>query len=71
MIALDSSFAAMIVSSDGLDAKVADMAARSDRLATSLAEGGVAAGDRVMVMLGNQVELWDSMLAVMKARTRV
>jgi acetyl-CoA synthetase len=42
------------------------MAARSDRLATSLAAGGVAAGDRVMVMLGNQVELWESMLAAMK-----
>jgi acetyl-CoA synthetase len=57
-----------IIDEDGTDRSYsfADMAARSDRLATSLAEGGVAAGDRVMVMLGNQVELWDSMLAVMK-----
>ena len=44
----------------------AEMAERSDRLATSLAAAGVARGDRVMVMLGNQVELWESMLAVMK-----
>jgi len=42
------------------------MAARSDQLATSLAAGGVAQRDRVMVMLGNQVELSESMLAVMK-----
>nr|WP_084269212.1 AMP-binding protein [Mycobacterium avium] len=44
----------------------AEMAHRSDRLATSLAAAGVAPGDRVMVMLGNQVELWESMLAIMK-----
>jgi acetyl-CoA synthetase len=42
------------------------LSARSDRLATSLAAGGVAPGDRVMVVLHNQVELWESMLAVMK-----
>jgi len=42
------------------------MAERSDRLATSLADAGVVPGDRVMVMLGNRVELWESMLAVMK-----
>src|ERR1700733_5433653 len=42
------------------------MAARSDQLATSPAAGGVAQRDRVMVMLGNHVELWESMLAVMK-----
>ena len=44
----------------------AEMAQRSDRVATWLADCGVAAGDRVMLMLGNQVELWESMLAVMK-----
>jgi len=42
------------------------MSERSNRLATSLAAAGMAPGDRVMVMLGNQVELWESMLAVMK-----
>ena len=57
-----------IIGEDGTDRSYsfAELAARSDRLATSLAAGGVASGDRVMVMLGNQVELWESMLAVMK-----
>jgi acetyl-CoA synthetase len=57
-----------IIGEDGTDRSYsfAEMAERSDRLATSLAAGGVAPGDRVMVMLGNQVELWESMLAVMK-----
>jgi acetyl-CoA synthetase len=44
----------------------AEMAERSDRLTTSLASAGVDYGDHVMVMLGNQVGLWESMLAVMK-----
>jgi acetyl-CoA synthetase len=57
-----------IIDEDGTDRSYsfAEMAARSDRLATSLAAGGLVAGDRVMVMLGNQVELWESMLAAMK-----
>ena len=57
-----------IIGEDGTDRSYsfAEMAARSDRLATSLTADGVSRGDRVMVMLGNQVELWESMLAVMK-----
>jgi acetyl-CoA synthetase len=57
-----------IIGEDGSDRSYsfAELAARSDRLATSLAAGGVAPGHRVMVMLGSQVELWESMLAVMK-----
>jgi acetyl-CoA synthetase len=57
-----------IIGEDGTDRSYsfAEMSERSDRLATSLAAGGVAPGDRVMVMLGNQAELWESMLAVMK-----
>jgi acetyl-CoA synthetase len=57
-----------IIGEDGTDRSYsfAELAARSDRVATSLAAGGVAPGDRVLVMLGNQVELWESMLAVMK-----
>ncbi len=42
------------------------MVHRSDQVAAWLAEQGVRRGDRVMVMLGNQVELWETMLAVMK-----
>ncbi len=43
-----------------------DLATRSDRLAAWLAGHGVGAGDPVLLMLGNQVELWETMLAVMK-----
>ncbi len=42
------------------------MAARSDRVAHWLADRGVRKGDPVILMLGNQVELWDTMLGVMK-----
>ncbi|GCB00077.1 AMP-binding protein [Mycolicibacterium sp. NCC-Tsukiji] len=44
----------------------AEMADRSDQVATWLQSLGVGKGDRVIVMLGNQVELWESMLAVAK-----
>jgi acetyl-CoA synthetase len=42
------------------------MAARSDRVAAWLRVHGVGRGDRVMLMMGNQAELWDCTLAVMK-----
>jgi acetyl-CoA synthetase len=69
IIAAENSQPALrIIGEDGTDLSYsfAEMAERSDRLATTLAAEGVAPGDRVMVMLGNQVELWESMLAVMK-----
>jgi acetyl-CoA synthetase len=43
-----------------------ELVARSDRVAAWLAAQGVGRGDSVLLMLGNQVELWDCMLAVMK-----
>jgi acetyl-CoA synthetase len=43
-----------------------EMVRRSDQVANLLAQNGIRRGDSVIVMLGNQVELWDSMLAVMK-----
>ena len=43
-----------------------EMATRSDRVGRWLQSLGVKRGDAVMLMLGNQVELWDSMLAIMK-----
>jgi acetyl-CoA synthetase len=43
-----------------------EMARRSDQLAAWLAQQGVRRSDPVIVMLGNQVELWETMLAVMK-----
>jgi acetyl-CoA synthetase len=57
-----------IVEEDGSEARYSfdDMARRSDQVAAHLAAQGVARGDRVLLMLNNQVELWESMLAVMK-----
>ena len=57
-----------IVEQDGSETKVsfAEMAQRSDLVATWLQSLGVRKGDRVILMLGNQVELWESMLAVAK-----
>jgi acetyl-CoA synthetase len=57
-----------VVDDDGSEEKVsfAEMAERSDRVAAWLQQLGVGTGDRVILMLGNQVELWESMLAVAK-----
>lgn len=57
-----------IVEEDGREAQItfAQMADRSDRVATWLERRGIGKGDRVILMLGNQVELWEAMLAVAK-----
>ncbi|TFV56203.1 AMP-dependent synthetase [Mycobacterium sp. PS03-16] len=57
-----------IVEEDGDEERVtfAQMADRSDRVATWLQRRGVGKGDRVILMLGNQVELWEAMLAIAK-----
>ncbi|MFW0789155.1 AMP-binding protein [Gordonia sp. CPCC 205333] len=57
-----------ITEQDGSDLKVTfdEMVRRSDRVATWLAELGIIKGDRLILMLGNQVELWEVMLAAMK-----
>ncbi|OMB77140.1 AMP-binding protein [Mycolicibacterium conceptionense] len=57
-----------IVEEDGSEQQVtfAEMAQRSDRVATWLQGLGVTKGDRVLLMLGNQVELWEAMLAIAK-----
>ena len=57
-----------ITEEDGSERKVSfdEMATRSDLVATWLAQLGVGKGDRVILMLGNQVELWEAMLAVAK-----
>lgn len=57
-----------IVEEDGSEQKYSfdDMVRRSDQVAAWLAAQGVGRGDPVMLMLGNQVELWECMLAVMK-----
>ncbi len=57
-----------IVEEDGASASYTfdEMVTRSDQVASWLAAQGVRKGDPIILMLGNQVELWDSMLAVMK-----
>ncbi len=44
----------------------ADMSERSNRIANALRGLGVRRGDRILVMLGNVVPLWECMLAAMK-----
>ncbi|MFG2078368.1 AMP-binding protein [Nonomuraea maritima] len=44
----------------------AALSARSNQVANWLREQGVRRGDRVLLMLGNQAELWEALLAAMK-----
>jgi acetyl-CoA synthetase len=62
-----------IVEEDGGETRVSvrEMAERSSRVANWLRAQGVRAGDRVLVMLGNQVEQWETALAAMKLRAVV
>lgn len=57
-----------IVEEDGSQERIsfAQLAARSNQVANWFRQLGVKRGDRVLVMLGNQRALWESMLAVMK-----
>ncbi|MGJ0157061.1 AMP-binding protein [Streptomyces sp. CH8.1] len=62
-----------IVEEDGTSEALsfAQLAVRSDATATWLRGQGVAPGDRILVMLGNQRELWEVMLGAMKLRAVV
>ncbi len=62
-----------IVEEDGTGSVVsfAAMSERSARVANRLRGLGVGAGDRIVVMLGNQTELWETALAAMKLRAVV
>ncbi|MFJ3175681.1 AMP-binding protein [Streptomyces roseus] len=62
-----------IVEEDGTSRSLsfAELSARSASAANWLRDQGVAAGDRVLVMLGNQRELWEVMLGAMKLRAVV
>ncbi|MEU6512208.1 AMP-binding protein [Streptomyces sp. NPDC046942] len=62
-----------IVEEDGGETKLsfAELAERSNRVANHLRARGVGAEDRVLVMLGNQAELWETALAAMKLRAVV
>ncbi|MFF7196945.1 AMP-binding protein [Streptomyces sp. NPDC008079] len=62
-----------IVEEDGTEVRIsfAEMAERSAKVANWLRARGVRAGDRVLVMLGNQAEQWETALAAMKLRAVV
>ncbi|GAB3277914.1 AMP-binding protein [Parasphingorhabdus pacifica] len=57
-----------IVEEDGSEQKLsfADLSRRSNQVANWLRGLGVVRGDRLVLMLGNQVELWETVLAAMK-----
>lgn len=60
--------ALILVEEDGSRASYTfdEMARRSDQVAEWLRGKGVRKGDSVILMLGNQVELWEAMLAIIK-----
>ena len=57
-----------VVGEDGSEQKLsfAEMSARSNRVANFLRDVGVGRGDRILMMLGNEVALWEIMLAAIK-----
>lgn len=60
--------ALVIVEQDGSATRrsFGELAARSNQVANWLRSQGVRRGDRMIIMLGNQVELWELMLAGIK-----
>ncbi|MGW1721933.1 AMP-binding protein [Streptomyces sp. NPDC002306] len=62
-----------IVEEDGSETRLsfAELSVLSDQAANWLRGQGVGAGDRILVMLGNQAELWVTALAAMKLRAVV
>ncbi|MER6911914.1 AMP-binding protein [Streptomyces sp. NPDC000594] len=62
-----------LVEEDGTTERLsfAELSERSDRVAGWLRDRGVGPGDRMLVMLGNQRELWETALAAMKLRAVV
>ncbi|MFD6431502.1 AMP-binding protein [Streptomyces venezuelae] len=74
VIAKDNDRTALhIVEEDGTESRFsfAHLSARSNRVANWLRARGVRTGDRIVVMLGNQAELWEIALAAMKLRAVV
>ena len=58
---------ALIITGDGAARlSFAELSARSNRVANGLRARGVKRGDRILLMLGNVVPLWEVMLAAMK-----
>ena len=60
--------ALVIVEQDGTSSSLtfAELSARSDQVAGWLQANGVVRGERIVLMLGNQVELWEIILAAIK-----
>ena len=58
--------ALQIVGDSAARLSFAELSERSNRLANGLRALGVKRGDRILVMLGNVVQLWETMLAAMK-----
>ena len=57
-----------LIEADGTSRSVtyAEMSARSSQVASWLASLGASKGDRLLLMLGNQVELWETLLGCIK-----
>jgi acetyl-CoA synthetase len=57
-----------IVEEDGTEQKLSfrELSARSNRAANFLRAQGVGRGDRILLMLGNEVALWEIMVAAIK-----
>ena len=57
-----------IVEESGTEAKLsyAELSRRSSQVANFLVGRGMRAGDRILLMLGNEVPLWETMLAAIK-----
>jgi len=69
VIATDNDRPALwVVNEDGSEQKMsyAQMSKRSNQVANWLRGVGVKRGDRILMMLGNEVSLWDTMLASIK-----
>jgi acetyl-CoA synthetase len=66
--ATSSQAALWITDASGTDTRLsfADLAARSNQVANWLSQLGVNRGDRLILMLDNQVELWEMLLAGIK-----